>query len=65
MLGGKVVPEQSDFALINRTALHQSLRLVVAKSVNSVSAFGAKSSVHFLAPPLPTKPATLGFGGDP
>ena len=25
----------------------------------------AKSSVHFLAPPLPTKPATLGFGGAP
>ena len=41
------------------------LHLVVAKSVNSVSAFGAKSSVHFLAPPLPTKPATLGFGGAP
>ena len=38
---------------------------VVEKSVNSVSAFGAKSSVHFLAPPLPTKPATLGFGGAP
>ena len=25
----------------------------------------AKSSVHFLAPPLPAKPATLGFGGAP
>ena len=29
---------------------------VVAKSVNSVSAFGAKSSVHFLTPPFPTEP---------
>ena len=38
---------------------------VVAKSVNSVSAFGAKSSVHSLVPPFPTEPATLGFGGDP
>ena len=38
---------------------------VVEKSVNSVSAFGAKSSVHSLAPPFPTEPATLGFGGDP
>ena len=38
---------------------------VVEKSVNSVSAFGAKSFVHFLSPPFPTEPATLGFGGDP
>ena len=40
------------------TALHQSLRLVVAKSVNSVFAFGAKSSVHFLTPPFPTEPSS-------
>ena len=38
---------------------------VVAKSVNSVSAFGAKNSVHFLSPPFPTEPTSLGFGGDP
>ena len=37
----------------------------VAKFVNSVFAFGAKSSVHFLASPFATKPATLGFGGVP
>ena len=46
----------------------------VEKSVNSVSAFGAKSSVHSLVPegnPLgglllsPPNPLTLGFGGDP
>ena len=41
------------------------LRLVVAKSVNSVSAFGAKSSVHFLTPPLPTKPADAGLWRGP
>ena len=29
---------------------------VVEKSVNSVSAFGAKSSVHFLSTPFPTEP---------
>ena len=38
---------------------------VVEKSVNSVSAFGAKSSVHFLSPPFPSEPATLGFAGAP
>ena len=38
------------FCTARPAALHQSLRLVVAKSVNSVSAFGAKSSVHFLLP---------------
>ena len=38
---------------------------VIAKSVNSVFAFGAKSSVHFLTPPFPTEPTSLGFGGDP
>ena len=38
---------------------------VVEKSVNFVSAFGAKSFVHSLSPPFPTEPATLGFGGDP
>ena len=30
---------------------------VVEKSVNSVSAFGAKSSVHSLSPPFPTEPS--------
>ena len=56
LLGGKVVPEQSDFALINRTALHQSLRLVVEKSVNFVFAFGRKApftSLLLLSPPNP------------
>ena len=38
---------------------------VVEKSMNSVSAFGAKSSVHSLAPPFPTEPTSLGFGGNP
>ena len=38
---------------------------VVEKSVNFVSAFGAKSSVHSLSPPFPTEPTSLGFGGDP
>ena len=38
---------------------------VVAKSMNSVSAFVAKSSVHSLAPPFPSEPAMLGFAGAP
>ena len=38
---------------------------VVEKSVNSVSAFGAKSSVHFLAPPFPTEPACAGLRRGP
>ena len=48
-----------------QTAGEQSPSRVVAKSVNSVFAFGAKSSVHFLTPPFPTEPTSLGFGGDP
>ena len=47
------------------TALHQSLRLVVAKSVNSVFAFGAKNSVHSLVPPFPTEPACAGLRRGP
>ena len=38
---------------------------VVAKSVNSVSAFGAKGFVHFLAPPLPIEPANAGLRRGP
>lgn len=38
---------------------------VGAKSVNSTSAAKGESSVHSLAPPFPTEPALLGFGGDP
>ena len=38
---------------------------VVEKSVNSVSAFGAKSSVHSLSPPLPIEPANAGLRRGP
>ena len=38
---------------------------VVKKSVNSVSAFGAKSSVHSLSPPLPIEPANAGLRRGP
>ena len=38
---------------------------VVAKSVNSVFAFGAKSSVHSLVPPFPTEPACAGLRRGP
>ena len=49
-------------------AHHLSLRdipRVVEKSVNSVSAFGAKSSVHSLSPPLPIEPANAGLRQGP
>ena len=38
---------------------------VVEKSVNFVSTFGAKSSVHSLSTPFPTESPSLGFGGAP
>ena len=38
---------------------------VVAKSVNFVSAFGAKSSVHSLSPPFPSEPACAGLRRGP
>ncbi len=38
---------------------------VVEKSVNSVSAYRAKTSVHFLSPPFPSEPACAGLRRGP
>ena len=40
------------------------LGLVVTSSVSLASPQAVKLA-HFAAPPLPTEPASLGFGGDP